>query len=49
MATALTDFSKLCVHTLTTKPWNLKQCIKNYSAAGIPELPFGGMCSKDRI
>ncbi|MGC9352552.1 MAG: sugar phosphate isomerase/epimerase family protein [Mariniphaga sp.] len=35
MATELTNFSKLCVHTLTTKPWNLKQCIKNYSAAGI--------------
>ncbi len=35
MATELTDFSKLCVHTLTTKPWNLKQCVENYSAAGI--------------
>ncbi|WP_206610946.1 sugar phosphate isomerase/epimerase family protein [Mariniphaga sediminis] len=35
MATALTDFSKLCIHTMTTKPWDLKQCIKNYSAKGI--------------
>jgi len=35
MATELTDYSKLCIHTLTTKPWNLKQCIENYSAAGI--------------
>jgi sugar phosphate isomerase/epimerase len=35
MATEITDFSKLCVHTLTTKPWNLRQCIENYSAAGI--------------
>lgn len=35
MATAITNFSKLCVHTMTTKPWNLKQCIQNYSAAGI--------------
>lgn len=35
MATKLTDFSKLCVHTLTTKPWNLRQCAENYSAAGI--------------
>ena len=35
MATELTDFSKLCVHTLTTKPWNLRQCVENYSAAGI--------------
>ena len=35
MATKLTDFSKLCVHTLTTKPWDLKSCIHNYHAAGI--------------
>ena len=35
MAKELTDFSKLCIHTLTTKPWNLKQCAENYSAAGI--------------
>jgi sugar phosphate isomerase/epimerase len=35
MATELTDFSKLCVHTLTTKPWNLRQCVENYSSAGI--------------
>ncbi len=35
MTTKLTDFSKLCIHTLTTKPWNLKQCVENYSAAGI--------------
>jgi sugar phosphate isomerase/epimerase len=35
MATELTDYSKLCVHTLTTKPWNLRQCVENYSAARI--------------
>lgn len=35
MATELTDFSKLCVHTLTNKPWNLRKCVENYSAAGI--------------
>ena len=35
MPTQITDFSKLCVHTLTTKPWNLRQCVENYSAAGI--------------
>lgn len=35
MVTELKDFSKLCVHTLTTKPWNLRQCVENYSAAGI--------------
>ncbi|MBV5315088.1 MAG: sugar phosphate isomerase/epimerase [Prolixibacteraceae bacterium] len=35
MASQIKDFSKLCVHTLTTKPWNIEQCVKNYSAAGI--------------
>ena len=35
MATKIIDYSKLCVHTLTTKTWNLKQCVENYSAAEI--------------
>jgi sugar phosphate isomerase/epimerase len=35
MATEIKDFSKLCIHTMTNKPWDLKQCIENYSAAGI--------------
>ena len=35
MAKELFDFSNLCVHTLTTRPWNLRQCVENYSAAGI--------------
>lgn len=35
MATELKDFSKLSIHTLTNKPWNLRQCVENYHAAGI--------------
>lgn len=35
MASEITDFSKLCVHTLTTKPWSLEECVKNYANAGI--------------
>ena len=35
MVTEIKDFSKLCVHTLTTKPWNIENCVKNYSASGI--------------
>jgi len=35
MTTKLNDFTKLCVHTQTTKPWNLRECVENYSAAGI--------------
>ena len=35
MTTEIKDFSKLCVHTLTTKPWNLEECVRHYSSAGI--------------
>ena len=35
MISELKDFSKLCVHTFTTKPWSIEECITNYSAAGI--------------
>jgi len=35
MAAELNDFSKLCVHTLTNKPWNLRECVENYSNAGV--------------
>lgn len=35
MITEIKDLSKLCVHTLTTKPWDIEACVKNYSAAGI--------------
>jgi len=30
-----TDISKLCVHTITTKPLKIEQAAKNYSALGI--------------
>lgn len=35
MASEIKDLSKLCVHTLTTKPWDIESCVKNFSAAGI--------------
>jgi sugar phosphate isomerase/epimerase len=31
----LTDTSKLCIHTITTKPWNIEAAAKNFSAAGV--------------
>jgi sugar phosphate isomerase/epimerase len=34
-AARLTDLSRLCVHTITTKPWTLEQAVDNYAAAGI--------------
>ena len=29
------DTSKLCIHTITTKPWNIEEAARNYSAAGV--------------
>lgn len=35
MAKKITDLSKLCIHTMTNKPWSLDECLKHYSSAGI--------------
>ncbi len=35
MLKTLTDFSKLCVHTITTKFWEIEVAIEKYAAAGI--------------
>jgi sugar phosphate isomerase/epimerase len=35
MAKALTDFSQLCVHTITTRPWPIEKSAREFSAAGI--------------
>jgi sugar phosphate isomerase/epimerase len=29
------DFSRLCVHTATTRPWGLEEAVRRYSEAGI--------------
>jgi sugar phosphate isomerase/epimerase len=31
----LTDFSRICVHTITTKPWSIEEASGNYSDAGV--------------
>ena len=33
--TLLTDLSRLCIHTITTKPWNIEEAARNYSAEGV--------------
>lgn len=35
MNSVLKDYSRLCVHTMTTKPWNIEECVQYYSSAGI--------------
>ena len=34
-ARAITDLSRLCVHTITTKPWPLARAIDEYRRAGV--------------
>lgn len=29
------DLSKLCLHSITTKPWSLEECVKKFQAAGV--------------
>lgn len=35
---SLTNYSKLCVHTQTNKPWTIEECIAHYAAAGISAI-----------
>jgi sugar phosphate isomerase/epimerase len=34
-AKELENFDRLCVHTMTTKPWSIEQIIENYQPAGV--------------
>ena len=34
-AEALSDFSRLCIHTITTTPWSIEEAIAKYSATGV--------------
>jgi sugar phosphate isomerase/epimerase len=34
-ATALTSLERLCVHTITTKPWSIEQAAEAYARAGV--------------
>lgn len=38
MTEPFNDFSRLCVHTMTTKPWTLEQAVDGYTRAGIPGI-----------
>ena len=33
--TTIKDLSKLCIHTVTTKPWSIREAAKKFSAAGV--------------
>ena len=31
----ITDLSRLCIHTITTKPWSIEEAAENYARAGV--------------
>lgn len=35
MPRPLRDFSRLCIHTITTKPWSIEEATDRYAAAGV--------------
>ena len=48
-AEPLTDFSRLCVHTITTKGWGLEEAVEHYAEAGVSGIRFGGNGWKAKI
>src|SRR5689334_15294818 len=34
-ASRISDLSKLCIHTITLKPWTIEQSARKFSAAGV--------------
>lgn len=38
MPAPLQDYSRLCIHTITTKPWSLPEAVAGYAKAGIPGI-----------
>lgn len=48
MPTSIRDTSKLCVHTITTKPWSVEEAIQYYSAAGVNGITVWRQALEDR-
>ena len=34
-AKSITDLSRLCIHTITTKPWKIEEAVRHFSASGV--------------
>ncbi|MEA3336301.1 MAG: sugar phosphate isomerase/epimerase family protein [Chloroflexota bacterium] len=48
MAQPLTDTSKLCIHTITTKPWRIEEAVEHYAAAGVKGITVWRQWLEDR-
>ena len=47
-AEPLSDLSRLCIHTITTKPWPIEEAIEKYAAAGVAGITVWRDALKDR-
>ena len=47
-AEKLTNFDRLCVHTVTTKPWSIEEIIENYPKAGVKAVSVWRDLLEDR-
>lgn len=47
-AKQLTDLSQLCIHTITTKPWNIEEAAKKFSEAGVKGITVWRDALEDR-
>jgi len=45
----LKDFSRLCIHTITTKPWEIETAVEQYAAEGVPAISVWreALCGRD--
>jgi sugar phosphate isomerase/epimerase len=48
MTPAPRDLSRLCIHTVTTKPWGLEEAVRRYSAAGVRGITVWRTAFADR-
>lgn len=48
MPEPLTDFKRLCLHTITTKPWSIETAIAKYSKAGVHGITVWRQWLQDR-
>jgi sugar phosphate isomerase/epimerase len=48
MILPLQDLSRLCIHTITTKPWGIEEAVRRYSAAGVKGITVWRGALSDR-
>ena len=48
MPEKLNDLNRLCIHSITNKPWNLDECLEKYSKVGIKGITIWREKLKDR-